>query len=117
MRQDSNEERGLIVLAKLRGLGAENEIIRREKDEIIEAIAIESKEEGTWGDLFRGNGIAADKRFYLALGIQFMQQNSCNRCPVSGPTPVIGLVVLISRPQASTLSLTMPRLCFKAVWV
>ena len=40
----------------------------------MEAIAIESKEEGTWGDLFRDNGIAAHKRFYLALGIQFMQQ-------------------------------------------
>lgn len=76
MRQDGNDERGLVVLTKLRGLEAENEIVQREKDEIMEAITIESKEEGTWGDLFRGNGIAADKRFYLALGIQFMQQMS-----------------------------------------
>jgi MFS family permease len=76
MRHDGNEGRGLEVLAKLRGLETESEIVQREKDDIMEAITIESKEEGTWGDLFRGNGIAADKRFYLALGIQFMQQMS-----------------------------------------
>ena len=76
MRHDGNEERGLMVLAKLRGLEPKDEVVQREKDEIMEAIAMESKEEGTWGDLFRGNGMAADKRFYLALGIQFMQQMS-----------------------------------------
>ncbi|KAN0099200.1 Sugar transporter domain containing protein [Hyaloscypha variabilis] len=54
----------------------ENEVVQREKDDILQAIAIESKEEGTWGDLFRDNGIGANKRFYLALGIQFMQQMS-----------------------------------------
>jgi hypothetical protein len=74
MRHDGNEERGLVVLAKLRDLEPSHARIQREKDNIIEAIAIESKEEGTWGDLFRDNGIAAHKRFYLALGIQFMQQ-------------------------------------------
>jgi hypothetical protein len=74
MRHDGNPERGLIVLSKLRNVDASNEDVQREKDEIMEAIRIESKEEGTWGDLFRSNGIAAHKRFYLALGIQFMQQ-------------------------------------------
>jgi hypothetical protein len=76
MRHDGSEDRGLVVLAKLRGLETESEIVQREKAEIMEAITLESKEEGTWGDLLRGNGIAADKRFYLALGIQFMQQMS-----------------------------------------
>jgi MFS family permease len=76
MQHDGNEERGLIVLAKLRGLNPENEIVQREKDDIVGAIMMESKEEGSWGDLFRDNGIAANKRFYLALGIQFMQQMS-----------------------------------------
>lgn len=76
IRHDGNEGRGLAVLSKLRGLDANSEIVQREKDEITEAIMIEVKEEGTWADLFRDNGIAANKRFYLALGIQFMQQMS-----------------------------------------
>ena len=76
MKRDGNEERGLLVLARLRGLDKENKVVQREKDDILQAIAIESQEEGTWGDLFRDNGIGANKRFYLALGIQFMQQMS-----------------------------------------
>jgi len=76
MKRDGNEERGLLVLARLRGMDKENEVVQREKDDILQAIAIESQEEGTWGDLFRDNGIGANKRFYLALGIQFMQQMS-----------------------------------------
>jgi hypothetical protein len=51
-------------------------VVRREKEDIMQAIAIESKEEGTWGYLFRSNRIAANKRFYLALGIQFMHEMS-----------------------------------------
>jgi hypothetical protein len=78
MHHDGNEERGLIVLSRLRGLDPDSEIVQKEKDYIIDAIRIESKEEGTWGDLFKDNGIAANKRFYLALGIQFMQQMSGN---------------------------------------
>jgi MFS family permease len=78
MHHDGNEERGLIVLSRLRGLDPDSEIVQKEKDDIIDAIRIESKEEGTWGDLFKDNGIAANKRFYLALGIQFMQQMSGN---------------------------------------
>jgi hypothetical protein len=69
-------ENGLVVLSKLRGKPKDDIAVQTEKDEIMEAIRIESKEEGTWGDLFRSNGISAHKRFYLALGIQFMQQMS-----------------------------------------
>jgi hypothetical protein len=74
MLHDGGSERGLIVLAKLRDLEPSHARIQREKDDIMEAIAIESKGEGTWGDLFRDSGIAANKSFYLALGVQFMQQ-------------------------------------------
>ena len=76
MKRDGNEERGLVVLANLRGLDREHKLVQREKREIMEAIAIESKEEGSWGDLTRDCGVGANKRFYLAVGIQFMQQMS-----------------------------------------
>jgi MFS family permease len=76
MRHDGNEERGVVVLAALRGIDRGSSVVQKEKEDIMHAIAIESKEEGTWGDLFRDNGIGANKRFYLALGIQFMQQMS-----------------------------------------
>ena len=46
----------------------------KEAQEILDALELESKEEGSWGDLFKNGGISANKRFYLALGIQFMQQ-------------------------------------------
>jgi MFS family permease len=49
MRHDGSPERGVIVLAKLRALGEGYERIQREKEDIMEAIAIESKEEGIWG--------------------------------------------------------------------
>lgn len=70
------EAEGLSVLAKLRGRDEKDQLVQAEKDEIMEAITIEAKEEGSWSDLFRSNGISANKRFYLALGIQFMQQMS-----------------------------------------
>ena len=69
-------EKGLTVLGRLRGKPKDDISVQREKDEIMKAIRIESREEGSWGDLFRSNGIQAHKRFYLALGIQFMQQMS-----------------------------------------
>lgn len=66
----------MVVLSKLRDKPLDDVVVRKEADEIIEAIRIESQEEGSWGDLFRSNGITANKRFYLALGVQFMQQMS-----------------------------------------
>ncbi|KAH8659792.1 general substrate transporter [Xylariales sp. PMI_506] len=76
IRHDGNEERGLIVLSKLRGKDISDSEVQREKNEILDAILLESKEEGAWTDLFRDGGIAAHKRFYLAMGIQFMEQIS-----------------------------------------
>ncbi|MCJ1472133.1 hypothetical protein MMC13_000780 [Lambiella insularis] len=76
MRHAGAPDQGLAVLARLRGEAPEHPVVQREKDEIVEAIGIESKEEGSWLDLFKGHGIASHKRFYLALGIQFMQQMS-----------------------------------------
>lgn len=62
------------VLARLRNLPADHEIVVKEAQEILDALELESKEEGSWGDLFKDGGVSANKRFYLALGIQFMQQ-------------------------------------------
>ena len=66
----------MAVLARLRGKSPDHPAVQQEKDEIEEAIDIESKEEGSWKDLFNGHGISSHKRFYLAVGIQFMQQMS-----------------------------------------
>ncbi|CRG88990.1 Sugar transporter STL1 [Talaromyces islandicus] len=71
----SNDE-GPVVLSRLRNRPIDDPIVVEEKTEILEAIRIESQEEGTWMDLFRDGGTRADKRFYLSLGIQFMQQLS-----------------------------------------
>ena len=76
IRQDDSPDRGLAVLANLRGQASDHPVVQQEKDEIVEAIGIESKEEGSWMDLFKGHGISSHKRFYLAVGIQFMQQMS-----------------------------------------
>lgn len=70
------DDRGLLVLCRLRNRDQTDQEIQVEYQDILEAIKIEEKEEGTWFDLFRDKGIAANKRFYLALGIQFMQQMS-----------------------------------------
>lgn len=76
LRYSATPEQGTAVLARLRGKPISDLGVQREKNEILDAIEIESREEGTWLDLFRGAGISANKRFYLALGIQFMQQMS-----------------------------------------
>jgi Sugar (and other) transporter len=67
-------DQGPIVLARLRNKPIDDPLVVSEKNEILEAIALEAQEEGTWMDLLRDGGTKADKRFYLALGIQFMQQ-------------------------------------------
>jgi len=69
-------ERGVRVLARLRGKEADDAALQREKEEIVAAIGVEAGEEGGWGDLFRGGRVDGHKRFYLAVGIQFMQQMS-----------------------------------------
>ena len=76
LRYKSSPEKGTAVLARLRGRPTNHPVVQREKNDILDAIEIESREEGSWLDLFRGGRIAANKRFYLALGIQFMQQMS-----------------------------------------
>ncbi len=76
MKRDGVEGQGITILARLRGLDRNHEAVQKEKNEIMHAIAIESKEEGAWKDLFTNGGIAANKMFYLAVGIQFMQQLS-----------------------------------------
>ncbi|KZT67898.1 hypothetical protein DAEQUDRAFT_672534 [Daedalea quercina L-15889] len=74
IRHDPTPERGIEVLAKLRGLPKDHPVVLQEAQEIIEAIEIERDEEGSWLDLFKDHGISADKRVWLGIGIQFMQQ-------------------------------------------
>lgn len=76
LRYRPESGKGEKVLARLRGKSVDDKRVQREKAEIVEAIKIESREEGSWMDLFKDSGIAANKRFFLALGIQFMQQMS-----------------------------------------
>lgn len=76
MRHETSTERGAIVLSKLRNKSISDPLVQAECNDIVEALKIEAAEEGTWADLFHSNGIAANKRFYLALGVQFMQQMS-----------------------------------------
>lgn len=76
IRHFGAEEGGMEVLARLRGKDVEHEDVKREVEEIVQAIGIEEGEEGGWRDLLRGNGVQSQKRFWLALGIQFMQQMS-----------------------------------------
>lgn len=75
-RYGEEPERGLAVLARLRGKEEQDRGVQEELREILVALQAESKAQGSWGDLFRSNGVSADKRFYLALAIQFMQQLS-----------------------------------------
>jgi len=76
LRYRPQSGKGEEVLARLRGKDVGHPMVQREKAEIVEAIEIESREEGSWMDLLRDGGVAANKRFFLALGIQFMQQMS-----------------------------------------
>lgn len=74
MWHESSPDRGVVVLSRLRNRPVDDPVVQTEKEDILTAIRLESQEEGTWTDLFRDGGTAANKRFYLALGIQFMQQ-------------------------------------------
>lgn len=76
MRHENSMDRGLQVLSKLRNRPIDDRIVTEEANAIMEAIQVEAKEEGSWSDLFHDGGIKANKRFYLALGVQFMQQLS-----------------------------------------
>ncbi|KAL9060272.1 MAG: hypothetical protein Q9162_000676 [Coniocarpon cinnabarinum] len=76
MRHDrpENPSRSLAVLARFRNRPEDDKTVLAELDAIKHAIGLEAAQEGSWSDLFRSNGMQANKRFYLALGIQFMQQ-------------------------------------------
>ena len=115
MRHESSPHRGEQVLSKLRNRPLDDPAVRQEADAILEAIKIEAKEEGSWTDLFRDGGIAANKRFYLALGIQFMQQMS--GMAILQPQLCVWRPLTLSFPrQASTSSHTTHRPCSRRVW-
>lgn len=114
LRHVEDKNVGTRVLARLRGTGVEDAGVKREVADILGSLRLEEKEEGTWSDLFKSNGVQAHRRFFLALGIQWMQQmtgKQCSTCPYSQsathPLPKYFLTVQ-SRPiltnsrQAST---------------
>ncbi|KAK3315669.1 general substrate transporter [Apodospora peruviana] len=105
-------ERGVKVLARLRGTATEDGETKREAKEIMDAIALESKEEGTfgWGGLFKSNAVSADKRFYLAVGIQLMQQLSGINI-VTYFSPTLYTTALGMSPQKALLLG-----CFTQLW-
>lgn len=73
---DSDAGRGIEILARLRDRLISDPIVQEENNEILRAIALESDGGGSWSDLFRDGGNQGHRRFFLALGIQFMQQTS-----------------------------------------
>ncbi|KAJ4132555.1 hypothetical protein NW754_015372 [Fusarium falciforme] len=76
MFHESSQEQGISVLSRLRNKAVDDPAIQREKDEILQAIEFESEAEGSWVDLFRDGGCQGHKRFFLAVGLLFMQQMS-----------------------------------------
>jgi hypothetical protein len=77
---ESSPDRGTLVLSKLRNKSVDDAGVLKERDDILAAINIEANEEGGWKALISDGGCAANKRFFLALGIQFMQQTSGTVC-------------------------------------
>ena len=78
MQHEPTPDRGTIVLAKLRGVSADHPVVQHERAEILDAISLESQEKGAWSDLFKDHGIQGNKRFYLAVALQFLQEMSGN---------------------------------------
>jgi hypothetical protein len=76
MLHEATPEKGTYVLSKLRDKPTDDQMVQKEKNEILSAINIEAEEEGSWKSLFSDGGCSANKRFFLAVGIQFMQQTS-----------------------------------------
>ena len=74
MQHDPMPDLGTIVPAKLRGVSFNHPAVQHERADILDAISLEAKQKGSWSDLFKCHGIRGNKQFYLALGIQFMQQ-------------------------------------------
>jgi len=70
----SEPDAGIDVLSRLRTLPPTAPSVLAETSAIQTAIDLEGTNAGAWSDLFSSNGMSAHKRFYLALGIQFMQQ-------------------------------------------
>lgn len=74
LMRNGQKSKGRVVLAKLRGMEVDDESVQREVREIEEVMRVEAKDEGGWSGLFTDRGGSEDKRFYLAVGLQFMQQ-------------------------------------------
>lgn len=79
-------DRSIIVLAALRGGHPDTPDIAEEMKEIQYAIELESKEQGSWSDCFKDNGISGWSRVVIAFSANFFQQLSgCNVMSSLGP--------------------------------
>ncbi|KAF5008864.1 hypothetical protein FDECE_4888 [Fusarium decemcellulare] len=76
MFHESSQEQGISVLSRLRNKAVDDPAVQKEKDDILQAIEFESEAEGSWMDLLRDGGCQGNKRFFLAVGLLFMQQIS-----------------------------------------
>ncbi|KAJ6030100.1 uncharacterized protein N7446_000837 [Penicillium canescens] len=121
-----NAREGTYVLSKLRDKPTDDRMVQKEKNEILSAINIEAEEEGPWKSRFSDGGCPANKRFFLAVGIQFMQQTSgeisCSDWVRTLPDQTGINIVTYYAPTLlkSSLNMTQERglfvSCFLQVW-
>ncbi|KAJ5757893.1 uncharacterized protein N7511_006587 [Penicillium nucicola] len=110
MLHDATPDRGICILSRLRKKSTDDPMVQKEKDEILAAINIEAEEEGSWKSLFLDGGCSANKRFFLAVGIQFMQQTSgINIVTYYAPT-------LLKNSLGMTQERALFVSCFLQVW-
>lgn len=69
-------EQATVVLAALRGDHADTPEISAEMKEIQYVIDLESREAGSWSDVFKDNGISGSTRVAIAFAANFFQQLS-----------------------------------------
>ena len=69
-------EQAAINLAALRGDHPDTPAIAAELKEIQYAIAVESREAGSWADVFKDNGVSGFTRVAIAFAANFFQQMS-----------------------------------------
>lgn len=74
MLHEATSHRGEIVLSKLRNKPTHHPDIIEEKNGILGAIELEHADDDGWLALFKDGGNSTNKRFYLSLGIMFMQE-------------------------------------------
>jgi hypothetical protein len=67
-------DEALDVLCRLDDTGPDDPSVLKERDEILEAIALEDSDGFEWSKLFRRDPLQTGRRVLLAWGMQFMNQ-------------------------------------------